>query len=122
MAAENFAEYILSEKDWIRKMEIVFYLRKRTGIFYDNSVIFKTLLTKLFIDNFDLGVDKNEVVTASLLWSCKKETTNKDLYASTNQRGKGAAIAAYTARGALGKCSQYTASITVGKNKKKDNC
>lgn len=51
-----------------------------------------------------------------------KETTNKDLYASTNQRGKGAAIAAYTARGALGKCSQYTASITVGKNKKKDNC
>mgnify|MGYP005776617139 FL=1 len=79
MAAENFAEYILSEKDWIRKMEIVFYLRKRTGIFYDNSVIFKTLLTKLFIDNFDLGVDKNEVITASLLWSCKKETTNKDL-------------------------------------------
>lgn len=51
-----------------------------------------------------------------------KETTNKDLYASTNPRGKGAAIAAYTARGALGKCSQYTASITVGKNKKKDNC
>ena len=79
MSVETFADYILSEKDWIRKMEIVYYLQKRTGIFYDNSVIFKTLLTKLFIDSEDLGVDKNEVLTASLLWSCKKELTAKDL-------------------------------------------
>ena len=79
MGVETFAEYILSEKDWIKKMEIVFYLQKRTGIFYDNSVIFKTLLTKLFLDRVDLGLDKNEVITASLLWSCKKENTAKDL-------------------------------------------
>ena len=79
MGIETFADYILSEKDWIKKMEIVFYLQKRTGIFYDNSVVFKTLLTKLFIDRVDLGVDKNEVITASLLWSCKKENTAKDI-------------------------------------------
>ena len=79
MGVETFADYILAEKDWIKKMDIVFYLQKITGIFYDNSVIFKTLLTKLFIDRFDLGVDKNEVITASLLWSCKKETSSKDL-------------------------------------------
>lgn len=79
MNAKTFAEYILSEKDWIKKMEIVYYLQKRTGIFYDNSVIFKTLLTKWFIEKVDLGVDKNEVITASLLWSCKKELTAKDL-------------------------------------------
>ena len=60
MGVETFADYILSEKDWIKKMEIVFYLQKRTGIFYDNTVIFKTLLTKLFIDRVDLGIDKNE--------------------------------------------------------------
>ena len=30
---ETFAEYILSEQDVIRKMEIVYYLQKRTGIF-----------------------------------------------------------------------------------------
>lgn len=78
MNAETFADYILSEKDWIKKMEIVYYLQKRTGIFYDNSVIFKTLLTKWFIEKVDLGVDKNEVITASLLWSCKKELTAKD--------------------------------------------
>ena len=79
MGVETFADYILSEKDWIKKMEIVYYLQKRTGIFYDNSVIFKTLLTKLFVERTDLGVDINEVLTASLLWSCKKENTPKDL-------------------------------------------
>lgn len=79
MGVETFADYILSEKDWIKKMEIVYYLQKRTGIFYDNSVIFKTLLTKLFIDKVNLNVDKNEVLTASLLWSCKKELTAKNI-------------------------------------------
>lgn len=79
MGVENFAEYILSEEDWIKKMEIVYYLQKRTGIFYDNSVIFKTLLTKLFIDRVELGIDKNIVITASLLWSCKKNLLPQDL-------------------------------------------
>lgn len=79
MGAETFADYILSEKDWIKKMEIVYYLQKRTGIFYDNSVIFKTLLTKLFIDRVDLDIDKNELLTASLLWSCKKNLLPQDL-------------------------------------------
>ena len=79
MGVETFADYILSERDWIKKMEIVYYLQKRTGIFFDNSVIFKTLLTRLFVDRLDLEVDKNEVVTASLLWSCKKELTTKNL-------------------------------------------
>ena len=79
MGVENFAEYILSEKEWIKKMEIVYYLQKRTGIFYDNSVIFKTLLTNLFIDRVDLEIDKNIVITASLLWSCKKNLLPQDL-------------------------------------------
>ena len=39
---ETFADYILSEKNWGRKLEILYYLQKKTGIFYDNSVIFKT--------------------------------------------------------------------------------
>lgn len=78
MATETFADYILSEQDWIKKMEIVYYLQKRTGIFFDNSVVFKTLITKLFIDNADLDIDKNIAITASLLWSCKKQATAKD--------------------------------------------
>ena len=79
MSTETFADYILSEKNWIKKMEIVFYLQKKTNIFFDNSVVFKTLLTKLFLDKTNLDVDKNYTITASLLWSCKKDLLPKDL-------------------------------------------
>ena len=58
MESQTFAEYILSEKDWIRKMEIMYYLNKRGNIFFDNSVVFKTELLKL--------------ITACLLCNCKK--------------------------------------------------
>ena len=76
---ETFADYILSEPDLIRKMEIVYYLQKRTGIFYDNSVILKTEIAKLFIENMDLEVDKNLVLTACLLYACKKSDSAQDL-------------------------------------------
>lgn len=76
---ETFADYILSEKDYIKKMEIVYYLKKRTNIFFDNSVIFKTELTRMFIEDMDIDVDKNLVLTASLLCSCKKPEDSKDL-------------------------------------------
>lgn len=80
MSTETFADYILSEENWIKKMEIVYYLQKRTKIFYDNTVIFKTLLTKLFIEKANItGIDKNLTITASLLWSCKKNLLPKDL-------------------------------------------
>ena len=69
---ETFAEYILSEKDYIKKMEIVYYLKKRNNIFFDNSVIFKTELARMFIDDMNLEVDKNTIITACLLFSCKK--------------------------------------------------
>ena len=31
---ETFADYILAEKDWVRKMEIVYYLEKKAKIFH----------------------------------------------------------------------------------------
>ncbi len=77
---ETFADYILSEKNWGRKLEILYYLQKKTGIFYDNSVIFKTLLEKLFLDYAKLSdVDENEVITACLLCNCKKSNLPGDL-------------------------------------------
>ena len=69
---ETFADYILSEKDWIKKMEIMHYLQKKTGIFFDKSVIFKTFLAKLFLDATDLKLDQNLILTACLLCNCKK--------------------------------------------------
>ena len=50
MEEETFADYILSEKDWGKKLEIMYYLKKRANIFYDNTVIFKTLITRMFLD------------------------------------------------------------------------
>ena len=76
---ETFAYYILSEKDWIKKMEIMHYLRKKTGVFFDKTVVFKTFLAKLFLDNTDLGLDENLVITACLLCNCKKSDTPQDL-------------------------------------------
>ena len=73
MESQTFAEYILFEKDWIRKMEIMYYLNKRGNIFFDNSVVFKTELLKLFLDNTpNLKFDNNMLITACLLCNCKK--------------------------------------------------
>ena len=69
---ENFAEYILSEKDLIAKMEIVYYLSKKQQIFFDKSVIFKTEIARLFMNYMELQVDRNLVLTACLLCNCKK--------------------------------------------------
>ena len=69
---ESFADYILNEKDLASKMEIVYYLAKKQKIFFDKSVIFKTEITRLFLNYSKIEVDKNLVLTASLLCNCKK--------------------------------------------------
>ena len=76
---ETFAEYILNERDWIKKLEIAFYLEKKTRIFFDKSVIFKTELAKLFIETMKIDVDENLVLTACLLCNCKKPHNFIDL-------------------------------------------
>lgn len=76
---ETFADYMLSEKDWIKKMEIMHYLKKKTGIFFDKSVIFKAMLMKLFLDNANLGLDENILMTACLLCNCKKSNSAQEL-------------------------------------------
>lgn len=76
---ETFAEYILKEKDWVRKMEIMFYLQKKTRIFFDKSVILRTELAKLFVETMKINVDINLVITACLLCNCKKPSNFVDL-------------------------------------------
>lgn len=71
---QTFAEYILNEKDFTRKMEIMFYLQKKAKVFFDKSVMFKAELAKLFIETMKIDVDENLVVTACLLCNCKKPT------------------------------------------------
>lgn len=77
---ETFASYILEEKDWIRKMEIMYYLEKKGNIFFDKSVVLKTELAKLFIDIMDIKeVDENTVITACLLCNCRKPANFTDI-------------------------------------------
>lgn len=76
---DSFCDYILSEKDFIKKLEIVYYLQKRENIFFDTSVVFKAKLAEMFIDTMNLNVDKNLVLTAMLLYACKKTKDATDI-------------------------------------------
>ena len=76
---ETFADYILSEADFIKKMEIVYYMQKREKIFFDNSVVLKAEIARLFIETMKLDVDENMVLKACLLYACKKNIMAHDL-------------------------------------------
>ena len=87
---ETFADYILEEKDLASKMEIVYYLAKKTRIFFDKSVIFKTELTRMFLNYSKIEVDKNLVLTASLLCNIKKVDNAQDIESIHTYAKKGA--------------------------------
>ena len=76
---ENFADYILSEKNYDKKLEIMYYLKKKVNIFFDNTVIFKSLIVKLFIKTMEIDIDENIVITAMLLCGCKKINNAQDI-------------------------------------------
>lgn len=77
---ETFASYILNEKDWVRKMEIMYYLGKKGNVFFDKSVILKTELAKLFVEMMNIdSIDKNVVITACLLCNCRKPSNFSDI-------------------------------------------
>ena len=75
----NFAEYILEEQDLASKMEITYYLSKKTKIFFDKSVIFKTEIARMFLNYSKIEVDKNTLLTALLLCNCKKIDNAQDI-------------------------------------------
>lgn len=76
---QTFSEYILNEKDFNRKIEIMIYAVKKAPIFFDKSVVFKTIIAKLFIETMKLDVDENLVLTACLLYACKKTNDAQSL-------------------------------------------
>ena len=75
---ETFADYLLKETDLVNKMDILNRLqrllkeRKGITIYFNNTVIFKTEIARMFIDYSNLDVDINLVLTACLLCNCKK--------------------------------------------------
>ena len=75
----TFADYILEEQNLDSKMEITYYLSKKTKIFFNNSVIFKTEIARLFLNYAKIDVDFNLVLTACLLANCKKVHNATDI-------------------------------------------
>lgn len=69
---ETFADYILNEKSFDKKLAIMYFLEKKADIYFNKSVILKTVMAKLFIEMEEIDVDENLVVTACLLCGCKK--------------------------------------------------
>lgn len=59
-------------------MEIAFYFKKKEHIFFDNSVVLKSEIARLFIESMNIDVDENFVVTACMLYSCKKNVIAHD--------------------------------------------
>ena len=76
---DSISDYILSEKELCKKIEILTYLKRKKDIFFDNSVIFKALIVKYFIETMEIDVDLNLVVTAMLLCQCKKINNAQDI-------------------------------------------
>ncbi len=69
---EDFATYILEEKDYIQKMIITYYMSRKTGIFFDKSIVLRAEIARMFINYAMLDVDENVVITEVLLCNCKK--------------------------------------------------
>ena len=59
----TFAQYILSEPDFIKKVDIVNFLRKKQNIYFNTSVILKAEIARQFIDTMKLDVDRNVTLT-----------------------------------------------------------
>ena len=73
MGEENFAAYILNEKSLIQKMQILYYFKKKHELFFDNTVIFKTEIARMFLEHCRIEeVDHNRLLTECLLYGCKK--------------------------------------------------
>lgn len=95
---ETFAEYLLSEEDLEGKMDILYRLqrmlkeRKNISIYFNNTVIFKTEIARMFLEYTNVGneVDKNLVLTACLLYSCKKLDQEQSLENLYNYQQTGA--------------------------------
>lgn len=69
---EDFATYILEENNLSQKMLITYYLSKKTGIYFDKSIVLKTQIAKMFIEYMQINIDENLILTAMLLCNCKK--------------------------------------------------
>jgi len=68
----TFAQYILGEPDFVKKIEIASFLKKKQNTFFNTSVIMKAEIAREFVDTMEIDIDHNLVVSAALLYDCLK--------------------------------------------------
>lgn len=86
----TFADYIIEEEELGSKMEITYYLSKKSKIFFDKSIVFKTEIARLFLNYSKIEVNKNYILTACLLCNCKKINNAQDINKIHNYAKEGA--------------------------------
>ena len=85
----NFAKMILEEKNFLKKLDLAAYLAKKEHNFFDTSVIYKAEITKLFVNSMKLeGIDENEVITAAIMYTCKKIDSAQEIERIKNEKNK----------------------------------
>lgn len=85
----KFAKMILEEKNFMKKLDLAAYLAKRENNFFDTSVIYKAEITKLFLNKMNIeGVDENEVITAAIMYTCKKIDSAQEIDRIKNEKNK----------------------------------
>ena len=76
--------------DILNRLQRLLKERKGITIYFNNTVIFKTEIARMFIDYSNLDVDRNLVLTACLLCNCKKIDGPQSLESLHNYAKNGA--------------------------------
>ena len=57
----------------------MYFLEKKGEIYFNKSVILKATIAKLFMEHENIDIDRNLVITACLLCSCKKNDNPQNI-------------------------------------------
>ena len=76
--------------DILNRLQRLLKERKGITIFFNNTIIFKTEIARMFIEYSHIDIDENLVLTACLLCNCKKIDGPQSLESLHNYAKKGA--------------------------------
>lgn len=76
-----FAKTVLAENELIKKVAVVCRYQKSTiDVFFDTTSVFKAELARIFIDRMNIeNVNKNDVITACLVYAFKRTNSRKEI-------------------------------------------
>ena len=76
---KKFVRNILKEKKFDKKVTIISDNKEKLDIFFDNTIIYKAFVAKIFMDTMEIDVDRDLVVTGMMLCGCKKINNSQDI-------------------------------------------